>query len=379
MKLVKDAKKDDLEFYTLDNILAKKALYNIIFGERSNGKSYAVLLYILTDYVKNGNQGAILRRWKEDLRGKRGQQVFDCLEHNHYGVNVVSQLTGGKYQKIHYYSGSWYLATIDAATGKAIPAGEPFAYAFSLSDMEHDKSTSYTRVKTVMFDEFLTRNYYLPDEFVLFMNVLSTIIRQRDDVTIFMLGNTVNQYSPYFTEMGLTHIQEMNKGSIEVYKYGESRLTVAVEYADSISKKGKPSDVYFAFNNPKLAMITGGAWELAMYPHLPCKYLPKNIIFTYFIIFDRQTLQCEIVQVDGSVFTYIHRKTTPIQDDGKDIIYELKDDHRPNHIKNMRRCSMPFSKKIGSFFAENRVFYQDNEVGELVRNYLTQCAHDKIV
>ena len=127
MKLVKDMKKDGLEFYTLDNILAKKALYNIIFGERSNGKSYAVLLYILTDYVKNGNQGAILRRWKEDLRGKRGQQVFDCLEHNHYGINVVSQLTGGKYQKIHSYSGSWYLATIDAATGKAIPAGEPFA------------------------------------------------------------------------------------------------------------------------------------------------------------------------------------------------------------------------------------------------------------
>src|SRR5699024_5250425 len=126
-------------------------------------------------------------------------------------------------------------------------------------DVEHDKSTAYPKVKTIFFDEFLTRQYYLPDEFVTFMNVVSTIVRQRDDVIIFMCGNTVNQYCPYFTEMGLTHVKEMNKGVIEVYKYGESRLKVAVEYADSISKSGKPSDVYFAFDNPNLQMITGGA------------------------------------------------------------------------------------------------------------------------
>ena len=75
------------------------------------------------------------------------------------------------------------------------------------------------------------------------MNVVSTIVRQRNDVKIFMAGNTVNQYCPYFTEMGLTHIKEMDKGAIEVYKYGDSKLRVAVEYADSISTKGKPSDI----------------------------------------------------------------------------------------------------------------------------------------
>lgn len=105
--------------------------------------------------------------------------------------------------------------------------------------MEHDKSTNYDGIINAVLDEFLTRSYYLPNEFVLFMNVLSTIIRDRDNVKIFMMGNTVNQYCPYFAEMGLTHIKEMKKGDIDVYEYGESGLTVAVEYTDSPNKEGK--------------------------------------------------------------------------------------------------------------------------------------------
>lgn len=367
--------KGEVKYYSLAPILSKDCLYNVIFGERSNGKTYAVLYRIIEQYVKHGHQGALIRRWKEDFRGKRGQQMFDAL----ISDGVISRLTNGKYSTVYSYSGKWFLANPDAKTGKLIPDTEPFCFGFALSDVEHDKSTAYPKVKTIFFDEFLTRQYYLPDEFVTFMNVVSTIVRQRDDVIIFMCGNTVNQYCPYFTEMGLTHVKEMNKGVIEVYKYGDSRLKVAVEYADSISKSGKPSDVYFAFDNPKLQMITGGAWEMAMYPHLPCKYLPKNIIFTYFMRFNNELLQCEIIHINNSVFTYIHRKTTPIQNEDKDIIYELAYDNRPNHIRNMRHCSLPINKKIGQFFADNKVFYQDNEVGEIVRNYLVQCGHDAIV
>lgn len=366
--------KQPLKYYSLQPILSKECQYNVIFGERSNGKTYAVLKYILEDYVKHGNQGALIRRWKEDFRGKRGQQMFDAL----CADGLVSRLTNNEFSTVYSYSGKWYLANPDARTGKLIPDTEPFCFGFALSDVEHDKSTSYPKVKTIFFDEFLTRQYYLPDEFVTFMNVVSTIVRQRDDVKIFMCGNTVNQYCPYFTEMGLSHVKEMNKGAIEIYKYGDSRLRVAVEYADSISSKGKPSDVYFAFNNPKLTMITGGAWEMAMYPHLPSKYLPKNVVFEYFMRFNEETLHCEIIHIDNSVFTYIHRKTTPIQDEDKDIIYELAWDQRPNHIRNMRHCSLPINKKIAQFFIDNKVFYQDNEVGEIVRNYLVQCAHDVI-
>ena len=125
-------------------------------------------------------------------------------------------------------------------------------------------------------------------------------------------------------------------------------------------------------------MITGGTWEMAMYPHLPVKYLPKHVVFTYFMRFNDETLQCEIVHINNSIFTYIHRKTTPIQNEDKDIIYELAWDNRPNHIRNMRHSSLSLNKKIAQFFVDNKVFYQDNEVGEIVRNYLVQWGHDTI-
>lgn len=366
-------KSSKLVYYNPTELLNKKATYSMVFGERSNGKTYAFLKYIVESYVKHGYQGALIRRWKEDYRGKRGQQMFEALN------PVIAQLTKGQYTQTYYYSGKWYLANRDATTDTVVSASEPFCYGFSLSDMEHDKSTSYPRVRTIFFDEFLTRQYYLPDEFVTFMNVISTIVRQRDDVRIIMAGNTVNQYCPYFTEMGLVHAKDMKKGTIDVYTYGDSKLKVAIEYADSISENGKPSDVYFAFNNPKLEMITGGAWELAMYPHLPLKFTHNQIQFVFFLEFNNQLLQCEIVQVPSGVFLYIHRKTTPLQDSGHDLVYTMEDDEKPMHIRNIRRSTIKISTKIYEFFRNNKVFYQDNEVGEVVRNYLVVCERDKIV
>lgn len=358
-----------LKYYSLKNILAKDAQYNIIFGERSNGKTYAALEYALERYFKYGEQFGLIRRWREDFVSKRGQTMFDA----HIANNVIHDLSNGKWTGVFYQSGRWWLSRMDE-DGKLIRSADCIGYAFALSNMEHDKSTSYPLITTIIFDEFLTRDVYQNDEFVLFMNIVSTIVRQRDNVKIFMLGNTVNKSSPYFNEMGLKHITQMKKGDIDVYTYGESKLKVAVEYADSISKKGKPSDVYFAFDNPKLHMITSGEWEIGLYPHRPVKYKPKDILFIYFIIWEDTILQCEIVQVENNLFTFIHRKSTELQDEDNDVIFSLNYDSRPNWIRNILKANTNVTKKIYKFFKEDKVFYQDNDVGEIVRNYLQWCG-----
>ena len=38
------------KYYRLKNILSKNATYNVMFGERSNGKTYAVQEYCLKKY-----------------------------------------------------------------------------------------------------------------------------------------------------------------------------------------------------------------------------------------------------------------------------------------------------------------------------------------
>lgn len=356
------------KFYSLDNILSYNATYNVIFGERSNGKTYSVLKLGLENFVNENKQLAIVRRWQDDFTGKRGRTMFDGLVSN----GVISELTDGEWTDVYYYGSRWFFCKYDEETQKRITMERPFAYGFSISSMEHDKSTSYPDITTILFDEFLTRTMYLPDEFILFMNVISTIVRYRTDVKIFMLGNTVNKYCPYFNEMGLTHIKEMNAGDIDLYRYGDSELTVAVEYCLP-NKKGKKSDLYFAFDNPKLSMITGGAWEMEIYPHLPYKYKYKDILFTYFIKFDDELLQCEIINTENSVFTYIHRKTTELKDTDNDLIYSVDYDARPNWKRKLTKPTTDIEKKIAIFYTRDKVYYQDNEVGEIVRNYLQWC------
>lgn len=365
----KNVEQKNNKFYSLDNIKKTGATYNVIFGERSNGKTYSVLLEGLKEYCLHGGQLAIVRRWKEDITGRRASDIFTALNSN----NEVEKLTNGKYHGITYFASKFYLCNYDE-NGKPVYSldADCFAYTFALSETEHNKSISYPNITTILFDEFITKHIYLNDEFVLFMNTISTIVRQRTNVKIYMCGNTVNKFCPYFQEMGLTHILEMKQGTIDVYTYGDSTLKVAVEYCTN-SQHRKENNFYFAFNNPKLNMITGGAWELDIYPHLPVKYLPKNIQFIYFIEFNGFLCQCEVVEINGEMFTFIHQKTTPLQNSNDDLIYTLDFHYEMNYNRNICKPQNALQKRLLWFFETNRVFYQNNEIGDIVNNYLKLC------
>lgn len=361
------------KYYSLDNILKYNAHYNIIIGERSNGKTYSVEEYGIKEYALHKKQMAIIRRWKDDFTGKRGEQMFSALVNN----GIVEKYTNGLWNNITYRSSKWYFSRFDEKLEKMVLDIEPFCFAFALTMGEHDKSISFPKVTTILFDEFLSRTGELPNEFVEFMGIISTIVRDRKNVKIFMCGNTVNMFSQYFTEMGLKKIKQMKKGTIDVYTYGDSELKVAVEYSDFPSKK-KDSDFYFAFDNPKLQMITGGVWEIGVFPHLPIKYVPKDVVFTYFIVYENEIYQCEIVEKDNTTFTFIHRKTTPLKDEDSDLIYSQEFNSKPNFRRKITQAFSPMEIKIINFFKQDKVFYQDNEVGNAIMNYIMWCRNDNI-
>lgn len=370
-----------IEYYSLEKILKKKTQYKVIFGKRSNGKTYATLEYGLKKFFQSGVEIAYIRRNREDLVGKNGSTLFNNLVEN----GLIEKYSKGVWTDVFYYGKRWYLCRYesdDKGHVQRITDDKPFCYGFVLSGMEHDKSTSYPRVKTIIFDEFLSRTNYLPDEFILFMNCLSTIARLRTDVEIFMLGNTVNKYCPYFAEMGLKGVKTMKQGTIDVYQYGESGLKVAVEYTSPRTGATEKGNVLFAFNNPKLQMITHGDWEIDIYPHLPFRYKPSDILFTYFIEFDGEKLQCEIIKggtdeegkrVDALI-TYIHLKTSDFKFPERDVIYSPEISPLRNHYTRITHPVDRRTEKIAVCFKKDKVFYQNNEVGEIVNNYLKWCG-----
>lgn len=364
------------EFYSLNRILKHKCHYYVIFGQRSNGKTFAVLKYALEQYLKHGKKLAILRRWKEDFKQLRGQQYFENLEKDHFQVNHILKMTHGNYDSVVFYRYRWYLARTDES-GKQVRANDYFAYAFSITEMEHDKGAGFPDVGIILFDEFITRGAYAVNEFLYFQNCISTIIRLRDGIPIFMLANSVNKFCPYFAEMGLKHAKYMKPGDLDIYTYGDNNeLKVAVEHTETVNKDAK-SNVYFAFDksNPHLQMITGGEWEIGVYPHCPYSFTQYDIKFIYFIEFDNSILQCEIVVKDGQTFTFIHRKTTPLKNREKDIILSPKFSSNPRHVRNIAKTNIKQFQRIFWYFQNDKVFYDTNESGEIVRNYLQFCGY----
>ena len=98
-----------VKYYNLQNILSKKCVYNIIFGERSNGKTYSVLKYALEQYEKTGGQLAIVRRWREDIVGRRASDIFSALNNN----GEIEKISNGKYTGVTYFASKFYLCNYD--------------------------------------------------------------------------------------------------------------------------------------------------------------------------------------------------------------------------------------------------------------------------
>ena len=376
----KKSKKTKIYYYNLLQIMERICQYYMIYGIRSNGKTTAPYVLALIDYCLNGNQLALIRRYDIDFKGKSGKEMFKGLANLTYkGKNLIAYLTNDKFNDIRYYSSQWFLCKFDEELNKTVSDSVPFCHAFALNVSEHDKSVSYPFIRTILFDEFISRDGYLQDEFVKFMNAISTIVREKNETTIFMCGNSINKYCPHFKEMGLYNIPKMQPDTIEYYQYGDSKLTVGVEFAainenKSNSKtKSKPSDIYFAFKNPKLQMITTGAWEIDIYPHLPCKYEKNNVKFTFFIKFEHNLLQCEVIYLNKRLFIYIHRKTTPLQNTKKDLIYQQEPSPYYNISNDISKPRNEIEKKIWLLYVTGKVFYQDNEIGEVVKNFIIWC------
>lgn len=365
-------KKHKNKYYNLSRILSKDAQYNVIFGQRSNGKTYSCLEYILNNYVNYNKQGAYLRRWDLDIKKKNMDALFASLVKD----GVITRLTDGKYNAVYYYSSRFYLCHVDEDNKQDDVDGRPFMYVFSLVAWQHDKSVSYPDVTTIFFDEFIDKTYYLTDEFVIFANVISTIVRKRTDVKIFMCGNTINKYCPYFKEMGLKHIKNMKQDTIDVYAYGNSGLKVAVEYCEYVTINAE-SELYFAFDNPKLQMITNGVWEIDVYPHCPCKYRPVDVVFTFFVIFNDEILQCEVIEQPNLIFIFVHQKTTELKNADKDLIYTTDYNPQLNFRRNIFKPMSQLEQKILNLIKTDKVFYQDNDVGDAFKNYIQFCIHNK--
>lgn len=349
------------KYYDIQNILKKKADYNVIFGKRSNGKTFGACEVALTSHINNGARCAYIRRYAEDITPKRLRNLFT--------PHPVKEITEGNYNCIIYKSNRFSLALADEKGDITEQEEIPFCQAFSLNTWERDKGVDNGRFDYIIFDEFITRGNYLPNEFVIFCNVLSTLMRDRDGACIFMLGNTVSPYCPYFEEMGLSEIiAEMEQGEIKTTKTREG-LKIAIEFAED-SDNTKKINKYFSFSNPRLEMITSGKWEMKNYPHLKARVTNDLILARFFVEYLNHVFIGDIIQYNGDIFVHFHDGDLADYDAMRH--FSISDEPRinPRHSTSVYQPTWKAQKLFLSLLSEQRCFYSTNAIGERVRSWL---------
>lgn len=250
------ASNSKLIFYNLKRILGTKADYNLIIGQRSNGKTYACLKHLLEVYKNTKKRGAYLRRWADDLKGFYAEQLFDPLS------SVVEKLFGEGYY-ILYFRHKYYLCNPD---GEKI---DVVCYALAISEAAHTKSVAYSNIGIIIFDEFIQMSgeRMLVNEKEKFENTLSTLIRYKTDVVIFMLANTVSKFSWVFVYFGID-INKVEQGSIVTKELPtddeKGVLRVSLEYCEYNENIGKKSSKY-----TKSSMIKTGQWQIPPTDDIP--------------------------------------------------------------------------------------------------------------
>lgn len=366
----------EIKYWNTKRIDSTDAKIKIVYGMRSNGKTTACLLRGLEKTIKSlddrHEQTVYLRRWEDEVKPKNDiASLFNGI----LEFYDIGKKTKGKYNTIIYKARKFYLALIDDE-GKTLDIDpKPFCLCMAVSQNEHYKSLSYPDCTTIVYDEFLSENHqYLPNEFKRFTSILSTVIRSRTDVDIYLCGNTVDLNSIYWNEFRITELfKKMKVGDIVHYKPKNRQTDIAIEWAEAVDINGRVLNVYTDFDTQNSAMINKGEWDTDNYPHLPYSYERSDIRFIFFIQYNFETYQCEVIRKNGVDFIYIHQKTTPIQDEDRDLIYSTDFTPARNRYVNLFKPELPVQQRIVNLFATNKVFYQNNIVGDAIDSYLKWC------
>lgn len=360
-----------MDFYSYDKIDKTKALYRIVIGERSNGKSYGFKKKCIDNFLQTGKQFGLIRRFEDDVKPALIQAYFGDMD-DYLKQELKNAYPQYKAVYIEAKQGKFTIKGIDDDNIK-YDIGI-MGYYFSLNTSIRAKGSQFPDITIIGFEEFMTRERELTDEFSRFINLVSTIIRKRSDVVIYLLGNTVNRRSQLLASMNI-NVTQLKQGEITMfYTYhdnGDIANKIAVEYCRHYDTP-KESEAYFRFNNPREAMIINGEWEVDDYPKFDKEELYSEKIMSGFVFEDSSVRLYGYVTDKGMLYISNARLSSRCNY----ITLTVGDSHFERRIFNWR-CNVPrinnLIKKLLWLKTNGKIRYTDNIVGDDFRNFLLEC------
>lgn len=208
------------DFWNVRKLLTYGRPFNFITSERSVGKSTALAMFVLLDWIYNGHKFIYTRRDKDTIQ-LTAPKFFDnavqilnermpSLDKNFKKI-VKMELKGGKY----FFSDTIEYDDEDDEEGTAVSV--EIGTCIPLSMEQKSKSTPFGDVYTILFDEYLERDptRYIGNsrtmetaEYEAIMSLYESVDRRvgvphRNEVRVFFLGNIKTKFCPIYLTMGI--------------------------------------------------------------------------------------------------------------------------------------------------------------------------------
>lgn len=365
-----DEKGSHKDFHNNDRIDSFEANVNMVIGRRANGKSYSTLAFdgikkfLDSDYV---DQFAYIRRFDSEMSLVQ-KDIFNGMVQNGW----LSWYTDGEWNDVQYWQHKWFLRQLDDDGVVVRKCTTPMAYAFCVSTAGKAKGPDYVNIKTAIFDEFIPTNaIYAPHELEQWQNLISTLDRNRNQIKIYMIANTISKMCPHFDYYGVDP-DTLDQGKIYIFKCG-TKGKLAVEYCSDVGSVETLESVYFNRDDEIGAMILGGDWQLRRFPALPDNFdLDQLTSYKFYLVLKGKIIEGRFLTTDGASTIYF----APYDDkiDVDQIVYLDEWYSDAIALQNVHvglRPSDPIAKLILSKIAQCRCYYASDDIGEKVAYFST--------
>lgn len=359
-------------FYDITNLRSTHAQYMMLLGQRANGKSYQVknecCLHDAWDYIngvletsrycKKGEtrrtgKFIYLRRWQADVKAKGVTEYFDDSK------TYVRKMTDNMYDGVMAYNGSLYFCRRNEKG--ELEKSEEIGRYHDLNELERYKSRAFVDFTNIIFEEFITNGIYLDDEPNKLQQYVSTIARL-DEITVFLVGNTLSRVCPYFSEWCLEGVLKQKQGTIDMYHYHvkdedghDAVINIAVEYCANAKVENK---MYFG---QSAKQIISGEWDTKDVPKLPRKQSEYEKVYEILVVYQSFKFVIELLvePMKGGRICFVYPFT------GKRKFNRILTDEFSDSLYKTAKLDLSRIAEayINECFRNNKVCYSDNLTG----------------
>ena len=337
-----------------------------IAGGKGNGKTYGIINYYMRERLKTGRVLRYLRRYKESIAPKALQSL--CKPQKQDLIN----LTGGKFNDFQYYQNRFWFVRKNSEGKIHEKDTVPFIVCNALNTVEANTGADEGECCAIFYDEFLSREKELPDEFYNLMIFHNNCTRNRTGYycPLILVGNTVTRNSALITDFGVD-LYRVKKGEITVVQNSKKEPTIVFEYCTDVAVMQDAADTYYKrFENDRIKMIYKGDWTTANYPMISTQERENSInpISIKIITPANIAVLFEFHVRGDKMFGYVCRYT----DD--DIPYIAQFINKTYIFKEPNTFNYLPSKGVFKHFAKliytKNVYFESFEIGEYFRDFI---------